>query len=137
MEQKEISDDAETIRKASEASGSGKDLAQKMRNGQAKPQRIEDFYVKTSSEIPNTINKIVDVLLLYAEKVKQKKMYYGPHDQKWFAFGEEDKDKEIGEIERIVRTIHRITDRPPKDAITFNEHVKFVWRPMIMGGIEG
>lgn len=142
---KEFSDTKETIERASEASGAKKmldDLAQKMRaekpGGQGKPHSIEDFYVNTNAEIPGAVNKIVDALMKYAEKVKQKRMYYSAHEQKWFQFEEDNTSKEIiYEIERIVRTIQKITSNPPKDTNTFNEYVKFALKNMIMGGIEG
>lgn len=139
----EVSDTREQIDRASQASGARKmleDLAQKMRNGNQqvkKPSSIEDFYVKSNAEIPDMVNKIVDVLMKYAEKVKQKRMSYAAHDQMWYPFDTEDKDKELGEIERVINKIQRLTDRPPKDVATFNEHVRFVYKNMIMGGIEG
>ncbi len=142
---KEFSDTRETIQRASEASGEKEmleDLAKKMHAGKhglvrRSPQSIEDFYVKSTTEIPGAVNKIVDALMKYADKVKQKRMYYSAREQKWFSFDEEDKDKERGEIERIITKIQRIKDRPLTDVITFNESVKFVYRNMIMGGIEG
>lgn len=141
--QKEFSDTKETIERASEASGAKKmleDLAQKMRaekqGGQGKLKSIEDFYIKSNVEIPGAVNKIVDALMKYAEKLKQKRMYYSAREQKWFAFDEEDKDKEFGEIERVMHAIQRLNDRPPPIE-SFNEHVKFALKNMIMGGIEG
>ncbi len=146
MAQKEFSDTKETIERASIASGSKQmleDLAKKMRAGvgkqglgQGKPQSIEDFYVKSNADIPGAVYKIVDALMKYAEKVKQKRMYYSAHEQKWFPFDEEDKDKERGEIGRIINTIQRLKDHPPTTA-SFNEYVKFALKNMIMGGIEG
>jgi hypothetical protein len=152
----EISDNRETIKRASEASGAKKmleDLANKMRaekqglgqtaekqglgQTQGRPQSIDDFYVKSSAEIPGAINKIIDALMKYAEKVKQKRMYYGQHDKKWFPFDEKDKDKEYGEIEKIKHSIQRLQDNPPKDVATFNELVTYVYKNKIMGGIEG
>lgn len=140
---KEFSDTQESIERASEASGAREmldELAKKMRagkQGQGKPQSIEDFYVKSNVEIPGAVNKIVDAVMKYAEKVKQKRMYYSAREQKWFLFGEEDKDKEFGEIEKVLRHILKLKDRPPTDAATFNEHIKFIYINMIMGGIEG
>lgn len=138
----EFSDTKETIERASKESGAKKmleDLAERMRaekQGQGKPQSIEDFYVTTNAEIPGAVNKIVDALMRYAEKVKQKRMYYSAREQKWFPFGEEDKDKERGEYERIYLKIQKLREYPPPIS-SFNEYVKFALKNMIMGGIEG
>lgn len=142
MPEEQFSDDDETIRIASEKSGSRKmveDLAEQMRKkqGRGKQGKFEDYYVKTVDEIPGGVRKIVEALCEYAKKVWQKKMYYSAHEHKWFPFDKEDKDQERGEIERIVHQTERLLANPPEDVSTFNESVKFVYNNMIMGGIEG
>ncbi len=138
-DKKEFSDTEEDIQRASEASGAKKmleDLAKKMQAA-AGGRKIEDFYVKTADEIPSGVRKIVEALSKYAEKVQQKRMYYSAREQSWFPFEAEDKDKEVGELERIGHTTQRLITCPPKDVNTFNESVKFGYKNMIMGGIEG
>ena len=139
--QKEFSDTKEDIQRASEASGAKKmleDLAKKMRGGssQAVGRKIEDYYIKTVDDIPDGVRKIVDALSKYAEKVQQKRMYYSAREQSWFPFGEEDRDKERGELEKIGHKTQKLLANPPKDVNAFNESVKFVYKNMIMGGIE-
>ena len=137
---KEFSDTRESIERASEASGAREmlaELAKKMSGGSQAGRKIEDFYVKTVDNIPGGVRKIVEALSKYAEKVQQKKMYYSARQQSWFPFEAEDKDKEVGELERIGHTTQRLITWPPKDVNAFNESVKFVYKNMIMGGIEG
>ncbi len=142
-DKKEFSDTEEDIQRASKASGAKKmleDLAKKMRGSSqaaAGGRKIEDFYVKTADEIPSGVRKIVEALSKYAEKVQQKRMYYSAREQSWFPFDAEDRDKERGELERIGYKTERLLSNPPKDVNAFNESVKFVYKNMIMGGIEG
>ncbi len=135
---KEFSDSEEDIQRASEASGAKKmleDLAKKMRGGgsQAAGRKIEDFYVKTADEIPSGVRKIVEALSKYAKKVQQKRMYYSAREQSWFPFGEEDRGMEQAELGYKTQ---KLLANPPKDVNAFNESVKFVYKNMIMGGIE-
>jgi len=94
---------------------------------------IEDYYIRMQQDIPGATYKIVEALMKYAEKVKQKRMYYSASEQKWYPFDPDERLED--ELDRIDRSIWRLKERQ-FDVESFNNTIRFVLKNMIMGGIE-